>query len=131
MSLTQPQCAAAEGFAAAAQALGLYAPVRIGPVGDGNSVSVLLTPDSRRTVYLDGTVRQRVSLLIVCAHHDRLLAAQVCSLIFNKASGFTFEIPDGVLERILPLSPPQETGVEPDGRVLFTATVAVDFTSKG
>ena len=125
----QPQVAVADAYVKAIGSLPLYAAVRVGPAGDGESISVMLSPGAQRTVYLDGSVRQRIALLIVCASRDRLRAADAASVIFNHAP--VLQLCNVAVEAVIPLSPPQEAGVEPDGRVIFTATVAVDFTTKG
>ena len=131
MNQIQPQIAVAEAYVRAADLLGLYAAVRVGPVGDGESISVMLTPGAQRTVYLDSTVRQRVCLMIICASRDRLRAADAAARLYNAVPRLQVEDALTVVEAVIPLSPPQEAGVEPDGRVIFTASVAVDFTTKG
>ena len=125
----QPQVAVADAYVKALGSLPLYAAVRVGPAGDGESISVMLSPGAQRTVYLDGSVRQRVALLIVCASRDRLRAAEAAAAIYNSSP--VLMVSDVAVEAVIPLSPPQEAGTEPDGRVIFTATVAVDFTTKG
>lgn len=131
MTPTQPQTAIAAAFCAAADALGLYAPMTVGQLGEGESISLLLAPGGVSTVFFDGSARRRVTFSLICASRSRLRAAEAAAALCNAAPQFLLTAANAVIERVAALSPPQEAGDEPDGRVVFTAAVAVDYITKG
>lgn len=110
-----------------AEEIGLFAPIRRGPLGAEPGIRMELSPGSQIRSHLDRRCVVDLSLVVNAKHRDMQLVSNTLHRIhdaLNRAPAYP-STADWQITHIATESLPELIGREPDGQWLFASALAV------